>query len=230
MYCVNCGVRLGDAEARCPLCGTAVYHPDLTRPAGKPMYPVDKKPHAKPPSKGIHGLIIFLFFFPLYICFVTDYRTNGALNWFGYVAGAAVVTYVTVALPLWFRKPNPVIFVPCSFASVAAYLWYICFHLQGDWFWGFALPLVAGLCLIVTTVVTLFRYLRRGRLYVLGGAAIALGGLMLLAEDLMTRTFSGTFNGWSLYPLLGLALLGGMLIYVAGNRAARETLQRKLFF
>lgn len=230
MYCVNCGVRLGDAEQRCPLCDTAVYHPDLTRPAAKALYPIDRMPHHKPPSKGIHGLIIFLFFFPLCICFVTDYRTNGMLNWFGYIAGAAVVTYVAAALPLWFEKPNPVIFVPCSFAAVAGYLWYICFATHGQWFWSFALPLVGGLCLIVTTVVTLLRYLRRGRLYVLGGASIALGGLMLLAEDLMTRTFHGAFSGWSFYPLVGLALLGGMLIYVAINRAARETLERKLFF
>ena len=230
MYCVKCGVHLGDAEQRCPLCNTVVYHPDLTRPEAKPMYPSDKKPQPKPPSKGIHGLIIFLFFFPVGICFVTDYHTNGMLNWFGYVAGAVIVTYVMMALPLWFRKPNPVIFVPCSFAAVAGYLWYICFAGNGQWFWTFALPLVGGLCLIVTAVVTLLRYLRRGRLYVLGGASIALGGLMLLAEDLMTHTFSGTFSGWSFYPLVGLALLGGMLIYVAINRAARETLERKLFF
>lgn len=31
MYCVKCGVELDDAEERCPLCGTRVYHPDIER-------------------------------------------------------------------------------------------------------------------------------------------------------------------------------------------------------
>ncbi len=39
MYCMNCGVRLGDSEKRCPLCGLRVYHPDLETPRGEPLYP-----------------------------------------------------------------------------------------------------------------------------------------------------------------------------------------------
>ena len=38
------------------------------------------------------------------------------------VAGALVVSYVVLALPVWFRRPNPVIFVPCDFAAAALYL------------------------------------------------------------------------------------------------------------
>lgn len=39
MYCVNCGVKLEDTEKRCPLCQTVCYHPDILRPAAKPLYP-----------------------------------------------------------------------------------------------------------------------------------------------------------------------------------------------
>ena len=90
--------------------------------------------------------------------------------------------------------------------------------------------LVGGLCLITTAVVVLFRYVRRGKLYILGGAAMALGGLLHLSEWLMVLTFDGGFTGWSLYPLVGLALVGGLLIYVAISPSARETIERKLFF
>ena len=37
MYCVKCGVELDDAEERCPLCGTRVYHPDIERGEGEPL-------------------------------------------------------------------------------------------------------------------------------------------------------------------------------------------------
>ena len=230
MYCAHCGVRLGDAEQCCPLCGTAAYHPDLPPQGGTPLYPQDKMPQIKPPSKGIHGVIIFLFLFPLYICFLSDFRPDGTLDWFGYVAGALVVLYVAVALPLWFSRPNPVIFVPCTFAAVAAYLLHIDLVSGGGWYLSLALPLVGGLCLITTAVVALMRYVRRGKWFILGGASIALGGLLFLSEWLTILTFGGCFVGWSLYPLTGLALLGGLLIYLGINRSAREILERKLFF
>ena len=230
MYCVQCGIKLSDNEQKCPLCGTVVYHPDLPRPQAVPLYPRGRLPEKKPTSKWLNGVVIFLFLFPLYICFLSDWRTDGVLSWFGYVAGALGVLYVMLALPLWFQRPNPVIFVPCTFAAVAAYLLAIDLMTGRGWFMPFAFPLVGGLCLITTAVVVLFRYVRRGKLYILGGAAMALGGLLHLSEWLMVLTFGGGFTGWSLYPLVGLVLLGGLLIYLAIHRAAREMMERKLFF
>jgi trk system potassium uptake protein TrkH len=52
-------------------------------------------------------------------------------------------------------------------------------------FLDFAFPVVGGICLITCTVVTLMYYLRRGKLYILGGAFMALGAFMLLVEFLM---------------------------------------------
>jgi len=78
--------------------------------------------------------------------------------------------------------------------------------------------------------VALFYYLRSGRLYILGGAFMALGAFMLLVEFLMGITFGLKFIGWSIYPLVVLIILGGLLIYLAINGAAREMMERKLFF
>ena len=55
----------------------------------------------------------------LFVCFFADLSLDGKLEWFGYVAGALTVYYVAFALPRWFKKPNPVIFVPCSFVAAA---------------------------------------------------------------------------------------------------------------
>ena len=94
----------------------------------------------------------------------------------------------------------------------------------------FALPVVGGICLITCTVVTLMRYIRRGRLYILGGAFMALGAFMLLIEYLITITFALKFIGWSIYPLVVLLLFGGMLIFLGINSNIREKLERRFFF
>ena len=58
---------------------------------------------------------------------------------------------------------------------------------------------------------------------------MALGGTMLLIEYLLDITFGRAFVGWSIYPLAVLILLGGLLIYLAIDRSAREVMERKLF-
>lgn len=230
MYCIKCGVKLGDTEKKCPLCNTVVIHPDVKPNEKLPLYPSNKIP--KPPSgrKSLNGAVVILFLIPMIICFISDIQINGKIDWFGYVAGALIVSYATFALPMWFKKPNPVIFVPCSFAATALYLLYINLFTSGNWFLTFALPVIGGIALIVCAVVTLIYYLRKGMLYIIGGAFIALGTFMLLIEYLLDLTFGLRFICWSIYPLVTLVMLGGLLIYLAINKSAREAIERKLFF
>lgn len=229
MYCVNCGVKLGEAEKICPLCGVVVFHPELPRPNGEALYPAQSLPAKQVNRRSAQIILTALFLLPLVITLQCDLLINRTVTWSGYVAGALVLGYTVLVLPNWFAKPNPVIFVPIDFVVLGVYLLYIDLVTGGGWFLSFALPLVGALGLLVTTVVTLTRYLRRGRLFVYGGAGIALGGLMLLTEFLIILTFARPFTGWSLYPLTALVILGGMLIFLGINRAARETMARKLF-
>ena len=140
------------------------------------------------------------------------------------------VAYVFVALPIWFRKPNPVIFVPCDFAAVALYLLYINWALDGNWFLSFALPVLGGVALMISALIALLKYVKKGRLFMFGGFFILLGAFMMLLEFLMVYTFQLKFTFWSLYPLVTVVLFGGMLIYLAINKNAREMAKRKLFF
>ena len=230
MYCINCGVKLADTEKKCPLCNTVVSHPDFKHSAERQLYPSDKMPKSNSGSKALNSAVIVLFLIPLLVCFFADISLDGRLEWSDYVAGALTVAYVAFALPMWFEKPNPVIFVPCSFIAAGLYLLYINSAANGDWFLSFAFPVVGGICLIVTTVVALFFYLRKGKLYILGGAFMSLGAFMLLIEFLMGITFDLKFIGWSIYPLVVLFLFGGLLIYLAIDSVTREMMERKLFF
>ena len=229
MYCVNCGVKLGPSEKKCPLCGVVVFHPELPRPNGEAPYPAQRTPAKQVNRRSAQIILTALFLLPLVITMQCDLLINRSITWSGYVAGALVLGYTVLVLPNWFVKPNPVIFVPIDFTVVGVYLLYIDLATGGGWFLSFGLPLVGSIGLLVTTVVTLTRYLRRGMLFVYGGALIALGGLMLLTEFLIILTFGRPFTGWSLYPLTALVILGGMLIFLGINRAARETMARKLF-
>lgn len=230
MYCANCGVKLADSENCCPLCGTAAYHPDIKREDARPLYPLNRLPKARRRSKAGNGAVIILFIIPVLICFLADIQPDGRLDWFAVVAGALLLAYVLLALPMWFTSPNPVVFVPCDFAAVGLYLLYICLTSGGDWYLSFALPLVLAFCLLTSAVVTLLRYIKKGRLYIWGGAFMLTGALMLLVEFLLSLSFGIPFAGWSFYPLAALVLFGGLLIFLAINRSAREIMERKLFF
>ena len=232
MYCIKCGVELADTEKSCPLCGTVVYHPDLSRPEGEPLYPAKEKPAARAGFRWYQvpltlGLLLVLVL-GILLC---DLQIHRAITWSGYAIGGLVVGFVAVVLPGWFEKPNPVIFVPCAFAAALAYLLYIDLSTGGDWFLPFAFPVVGGLAIICETVATVGRYVRKGKLFLYGGASLALGGLCLLAEFLIDHTFGiAHFVGWSLYPLTLFGLLGLSLLFLGICRPAREVMEQKFFF
>ncbi len=121
MYCVNCGVKLADTEKACPLCGTAVFHPDLVRKPEKKLYPTED-PQERVDSKAVQTLLTVLFILPALLVFLCDRQINGEITWSGYVMGAIGLSYVVCILPCWFKKPNPVIFTPCGIEALALYL------------------------------------------------------------------------------------------------------------
>ena len=230
MYCINCGVKLADTEKKCPLCHTVVFHPNIPPKNVPPLYPADKLPKAGSGKKALCGAMIILFLLPIVICFFADILYNKTLDWFGYVLGALLVFYTAFALPLWFNKPNPVIFTPCTFAAAALYLLYIQIATHGNWFLRFAFPVTGGLCILTCAVVTLLHYLHKGKLYIIGGACMLFGAFTMLIEFLLSHTFGLKLVGWSVYPFVALLLIGGLFLYFAINASARETMERKLFF
>ena len=78
--------------------------------------------------------------------------------------------------------------------------------------------------------MTLQRYVRRGRLFVYGGAVAAIGAFFPIIELLLYITFDPIgFLGWSFYPMGGLILFGVFLIFLGICRPAREMMERKFF-
>lgn len=230
MFCANCGVKLGGSETVCPLCGVKAYHPDLQPQAGESLYPPHRYPKPEARSRGFSIAATACFVLPLLMTLACDLRFNGAVTWSGYVVGALLLSYIVLILPTWFQRPNPVVFVPCDFAAAAVYLLYVDLVTGGGWFLSFAFPVAGGIGLILTAFTALLRYVRRGRLYLFGGTAMALGAFMLLIEFLLHLTFGiPAFIGWSFYPMAAFVLGGGLLIFLGICRPAREYMERKFF-
>ncbi len=233
MYCVKCGVELADSEASCPLCGTEVILPKhIKRELTEPPYPPYPGAVSEGFSRsGVMSLITFLCLIPFTLCLLVDMRINGEIVWSGFASGAIFLFYILSLLPNWFRRPNPVIFVPLDFAAIGLYLAYVNYAVRGDWFLTFALPLIASVGLLLTATVTLFRYVRGGKPFILGGASMLFGFLMFPMEALIHYTFHRpAMLHWSYFPGAVFFLLGVFLLLVGIIRPLRESLRKKLFF
>ncbi len=230
MFCIQCGVELAASETKCPLCGTAVYHPDLNIKPGTPPYPPYAKPNLRVNRRGALLIITALFVMVILQLLVCEYTIFGKFNWSLYASGAIALLYVFAILPSWFRRPNPVIFVPCDFVAIGVYLLFINYQTGGHWFLSFAFPVVAIFGMIITAVIALIRYVKRGYFYILGGFMLATGGAILLLEFFMNLTFYfPKFYFWSVYPLIGFTLIGMALIIIGICKPLRETLAKKFF-
>lgn len=231
MYCANCGVKLADTEKVCPLCGVTAYHPEITRKEADPLYTADRgNVYHQVNSKTPPIIVTTTFLLASLIVLIIDLQVNKAVSWSGFVSGALFLTYTMFVLPTWFRKPNPMIFIPLDFVVAILYLLYINLTVNGDWFLSLAFPITAGFGIIVTVVTALLRYIRCGKLYIIGGAMVSLGLLMPVIELLIYITFDlSRFIAWCIYPALVLVILGVMLIFLAINDHAREAMEKKFF-
>ena len=224
MYCVKCGVELADSEAKCPLCQTPVYLPGYEPSEDRP-YPKFDKPEPVNP-RGIYFIISFICIIAAVISFVCDLNLGAGVSWSGYVIGGILLFYVVFILPGWFKRYNPAIFVPVNFAAIALYLAYIDIAVRGGWFLSFALPLTGAVALVVSSVCILCHYLKKGYLYIFGGAFVLSGLICPVMELLGYLTFGGPYIGWGFYPLIALCLIGIMLIVIAIVKPFRESLCR----
>ena len=232
MYCIQCGVELEKGAKVCPLCGLKVVHPMLKEVLAKEERDTLYPPYEEPGEVSRHGIlfiITMLFLIPMAVCLMVDLSLNHHVVWSGYVVVSLLAVYVMVCLPLWFKRQNPVIFFPICCAALLTVALYVCLKTGGKWFLSFAFPVGGAFMLIIEAVITLVRYVKKGQLFVYGGAVIAIGMTMVLIEFLLKVTFGIPMLWWSLIPLAVLFLVGMMLIIIGISRPLRESLHKRFF-
>ncbi len=230
MYCVKCGVELSAGQKICPVCQTRVYHPELPAEEAMPTYPRKEFQSEEFNPKGVLFVISILAALTIALIMGFEISRLHRVHWSGYVAGGILLAYLTVILPWWFQRPNPVIFVPCDFAGALAFLFYINYQSGGSWFFSFALPIAASLGIIVSAMIAVMRYVHRGYLYVIGGGLIAIGAWTVLLEYVLRTVFTAkTVIYWSPFSMVTLFTMGMMLIVIAIVKPLKESL-RKIFY
>jgi len=230
MYCVKCGVRLSEGVKACPLCGTPVWCPEAEKsdPAAatySELYPVIQRQERLTVMASLTAVLLAA----MVACFSICLHTTGRMGWSFYVIVGSAAFYLIFLLPFWFRNPHPMIFVPVAFATACLLLLLISDYTGGRWFWSFAFPLTGILAALTIGAVALYRYVKRGALFITGGLLIACGGACLLAELFQHLTFRTPMFTWSIYAAVVFALFGGFLLLAGMIRPLREHLERKLF-
>ena len=227
MYCVYCGVRLQDGAEECPLCRTPVMIRDAAE--GKSLYP------ARMPADDRHGTSLVVLLLSLVMagvglaCLIFCLHRYGEVSWSGYVLLGIGLLWVWILLPLLFRRYRPMIFLPIGFACLAGVLLYICEKTGGDWFLSFAFP-VTGITAVLTLLgVALFRYIRQGRLRLLGLYLIVIGASFMLIEFFQHITFGARMFDWSLYCVVAFGAIG-LFLFIATLIPPLHAHLRKIFF
>lgn len=228
MYCVNCGVKLQDGAAKCPLCHTPAWHPEGGA-VNTRLYS-DQLPEVSYHRRyAVFSIITAAMLALCLACLIFCLETYGMVFWSGYVMLSLAAVWIIFLLPLVFRKWEPLIFLPIDFAAICGLLLYICLYTKGHWFLSFAFPVVMIVMLLTLTAVVLYRYIKKGTLYVTGGLFIAIGLSFMLVEFFLHITFGRPMFLWSLYCVTAFCLLGMFLILAAMIRPLREYLERKFF-
>ena len=230
MYCVYCGVKLQDGAKECPLCHTPVMSVPMPESESRSLYS-DRLPEAE--KRSGRALAVWLVTSVMAAvclgCLVFCLRTAGTFSWSGYVLMGAALIWVLLLFPLLFRRFRPMIFLPVDVACLAGFLLYICLKNGENWFLSFAFP-VTGIAGILTLLgVAIFRYIRQGRLRLLGLYLVLIGTSFMLIEFFQHITFGTPMWVWSLYCVCGFGALG-LYLFIATLIPPLHAHLRKTFF
>ena len=229
MYCVKCGVRLQEGVKACPLCGTPLWCPEAEAEAPAATYS-DRYPVVSRQKRlTVMASLTVGLLSAVIACFAIAINTTGRMGWSFYVIVSVAAFYCAFLLPFWFKRPHPMVFVPLAFISACLLLLSISLYTGGRWFWTFAFPLTALLAALTIGAVALYRYVKRGSIFITGGLLMTIGGGCLLAELFQHLTFHAPMFAWSPYAAAVFCLFGGFLILSGFIRPLREHMKRKFF-
>lgn len=231
-YCVNCGVRLAESEALCPLCETPVVNPRAARSEdGYTPYP----PRVE--TQRVNGsFIAFLGFLilliPIVVTFVCDLLGDFTISWSLYVAGAAIMLFIFVFVPMFFKKPLVYLFIAMDGCAVSLYLALIAWMNGGilSWFLPVALPVTLATSALVNCVTLIFRIKKLRLLPKYAILCYMLSVYFVVLEIILELAYyKEILLIWCWYALAPLVLLGALLFLVNRKEGLVDELRRRLF-
>lgn len=231
---MNCGVELAKTEKVCPLCQVEVQNP-------KEPWEEPKVRHwpsrvevvvRRADRRFIATVLSVLLLVPVLICIVNDMMLSGGITWSAYVISGALVLWVMVVLPNFYKRSRPYLWPITSGAAVLALLYAIDRDISGaSWFFTIGLPLVVGLNLFILFFIYWFRKKRQPLLLSMALLVISAGVYTVLVEIVLSVHKGITLlPSWSWYTLISCALMGAVLLILNSRRSWREGIQKRFYY
>ena len=202
MFCPKCGKQL-PPDGICPDCNTVEATPVKF-----------EKPSRKGPGNGARSyaaIFTALLVFPTSLCVAIDLSFHRYDFWFGYVVGAALVTWVCAVLPILNITPAPVTALIC-FASVIGYIFYILMKTgHVDWLFNRALPLLILFAVFVALDTAMISSKKFDWLAVLSAISFEIGVYIIAIEATYTRSFTNLH--WS--PIVACGFISVAAVFLA---------------
>ena len=233
-YCVHCGVKLESCVRRCPLCGTIVLDPsappsqDVSR-----AYPVRTPEQELKRNKWfLLTLAVILLLVPALLCLLVDWLTSGGLRWSIYAAGALILLFISVAVPLLLPRNKIYWSMLAAYLCLNAYL-FMTEQLSesSGWFFPIVLPALALGTGMIALATTLYRRDYLNKLTLLAVLLLAVAIECLAIEGLCKRALGlGVYFAWSPYVVAPCVFVALLLFFVNANRSVREEVRRRVHF
>jgi hypothetical protein len=226
MYCVNCGVKLGDEMTKCPLCGVKTHRPE-TAPAAAAVSGVPKQ---KLSRNGIFFLVTSFTLLVIAISLSIDLSMHGRLMWSGYVTGAMVLLYLAIALPIWLKHTTLIVKVIADWAAVTLYVFLLERTIEQNWFIPVLFP-VLTLLGVMTVGAAYFSQKHPTSTLLIAGIFMLLAGLLMIMMELLINSHLGASLAlhWSQWVMLGFGVCGAFLLVLHFCEDFRQKLIKRMF-
>lgn len=231
-YCVHCGVKLGEGERACPLCGTEAKDPTTPFDESAPKrFPVRTSEQTLKVSRRYAiSLLSLLLLVPAGICLLID-LIGGGITWSLYPAGVLVLTWIAVSMPLLIRRHRLYSTILITGVTLAGYL-YLVEQVTGTqgWFLPVVLPALALAIAMMCLTVWVVRGKRLRLLRLMGLLLMEVGLLCLAIEGLCMLQGSAQAFTWSPFVIIPCFFIA-LVLYVISRSAALSTeLKRRFHF
>lgn len=231
MYCVKCGVKLQENVQQCPLCGTPVWNPDADAAKPEETTYSDIHPlHYRESRLPMLVVVTVLSVISLTVLQSIFFGVFGNFGLSGLISLGVLLAYVLFVLPFWFERPFLPAFSVVDHLAIAGFVYYVCRWTGGHWFTKFALPVLVMSCILITYMICVLKYVRKGKIFYYGGFLILLGIGLTLVEFFQHLYVGSEMFIWSQFYLIGLGVAGLLLIVIGLIRPLREALERHFFF
>lgn len=236
-YCVNCGVRLNQAEKVCPLCECPVVNP--LKPEELPEHQERPYPKRKDTIKNIVdrsfiiSVISFLYLLPIVICIAVDFILSRAITWSLISTIGVVLCWAIIFLPYIMNWEYTLLYLSIDLGfAVALFLSIAWYTGDSDWVLTLAIPIAVTIFVILNMMVYGIKIKLIHGLYI-GTFMLSAVGVLSIIVELVVWNFrrhyispESPFVYWSVYVFISCIIIAGLLCYIEKKKAVKRGLEK----